>query len=465
MTQRTAVIERLRRGDTDLALAESLFQRLRSRIVSGVWRYGEKLPGTRVIARDCGVSRWTALMAIDMLAAEGLVTALGRSGTYVAWRGKTKDAEQAAHTDASPGNRPFARAIPALDLFPMHLWRRMQSRVWRSMPRETLEYRRHETGWPALREAIASQVATMRDIECAAEQVIIVPNLETGVRLTARALCQPESFAWIEHPGTHILRAWLESSSLVPVPVAVDGEGLDVADGLHLAPSAPFAVVSPAVCVPTCVRMSEARRQRLLAWASAAGSWILEIDDNTEFPLFPRRARSLCAQDGARRVVYFDTFSKLLFPSLRLAYLVVPRAVVPRFLEARWNFDTPAALPDQLVLTEFIVSGQLAKHVRRCRDAYLERRATMISALRDECGDMLAVDPDQYGLAICARMEPGADDALAAQLAAEAGIAVESLSEFAVDGDDKGLLLGYSGFRPEALREGVKKLAVVLRQL
>jgi GntR family transcriptional regulator/MocR family aminotransferase len=204
----------------------------------------------------------------------------------------------------------------------------------------------------------------------------------------------------------------------------------------------------------------------MLDWASFSGSWIAEFDHNSEFPLDPRRAHALAAAaQGGSRVIYFDTFGKMLFPSLRLGYLVVPKDVVSKFHEVQRNLDSPASLPDQIVLSEFVASGQMGKHLRRCREAYVERRATIIDALEEECGDVLTVDRNQYGLCICARMAPGVDDGMAARLAGAQGIVVEPLNTFAVNEQDRGLLLGYSGYTPEALRTGVRKLAVALKQL
>ena len=200
---RTALgIVSLARKDVDRALAERLFENLRNLILDGVWRYGDKLPGTRIIARDAGVSRWTAVVAIDMLIAEGLVEARKRSGTYVAWQGATRAPEHTVASDAAtPPAAPFALGLPALDLFPMHVWRKLQARRWRQMPAAALD-EGHAAGWPALRQAIAEFAATVRGIQCSADQIFVVSSVEAAGRLTGQVLCRPGSLAWIENPGT-----------------------------------------------------------------------------------------------------------------------------------------------------------------------------------------------------------------------------------------------------------------------
>ncbi len=462
---RTALgIVSLARGDTELALAERLFENLRGRILDGLWRHGEKLPGTRLIARDAGVSRWTAVVAIDMLIAEGLVEARQRSGTYVAWQGQSRKDDQSRVQPAAPRpSLPFALGVPALELFPTHVWRRLQARRWRQMPPEALDDGDSQ-GWPALRQAIAEYAATIRGIHCTAEQVIVVSSVETGGRLISRTLCRPGSLAWVEDPGSPIARAVVASATMDAIPVAVDREGIDIDDGCRLAPMASLAIVTPSVQFPTGVRMSDARRRRLMEWASSSGSWILEIDHTSEFPFARAQSRPMAAMPGAKRVIYFDTFSKLLFPSLRLAFLIVPREALSRIQETRNNFDRPPGLPNQIILADFLASGQFAKHLRRCREAYAERRDVLAGALRQECADLLTVDEPQDGLHLCARLPAGSDDVLLSTRLREAGVVAEPLSYFyAYPTENRGLLLGFAAHRPDVLRESVKKLATVLR--
>lgn len=461
---RTALgIVSLARGETDLALAERLFENLRGRILDGLWRHGDKLPGTRLIARDAGVSRWTAVVAIDMLIAEGLVEARQRSGTYVAWRGESRKNDQPQlEPDAPRVSKPFALGIPAYELFPAKVWRRLQARRWREMPAGALEDGNLE-GWPALRQAIAEYAATIRGIRCTAEQVIVVSSVETGARLVAKSLCRSGSLAWIEDPGSPIARAVVTSSNMEAIPVAVDSQGIDIDDGCRLAPMASLAVVAPSVQFPTGVRMSDERRRRLMEWAAASGSWILELDHASEFPFGHAHARPMAAMPGAKRVIYFDTFGKLLFPALQLAFLIVPQEALPRLRETKNNFDRPPGIPNQIVLADFLASGQFAKHLRRCREVYSERREALAGALRENCAGLLSVDEAQYGLHLCAHLPDGSDDILLSSRLRDIGVTAEPLSNFyARPTDKRGLLLGFAAHRPDVLRESVKRMAGVL---
>ena len=458
-------IVRLARGDSDLALAERLFETLRNRILEGIWTFGAKLPGTRVIARDARVSRWTAVVAIDMLLAEGMVEARKRSGTYVAWRGQARAGEKAANPPAAPRpNIPFAIAVPALDLFPINVWRRLQGRRWRQMPAEALDDGEPE-GWPALRQAIAEYALTVRGIQCSAEQIIVLPSVEAGGRLVAKALCRPGNLAWTEDPGSLMARAIARSANMEPIPVPLDAEGIDVDHGCLLAPKATLAIVTPSVQFPTGIRMSDKRRARLLKWADAANSWIFEVDHASEFPFGDSNGLPLASLPGAKRVIYFDTFGKLLFPALRVAFLIVPQAALSQFREAARDFDRPPGVPNQIILADFLTSGQFAKHLRRCRDAYAERRDVMLSALRDQCAEHLTLPPAQGGLHVCARLPQGTDDVALVERLREAGLIADALSPYyANPTDDRGLLFGFAAYRPDLLRTSVGKLAAVLNE-
>lgn len=460
---RTALgIVSLARKDVDRALAERLFENLRNLILDGIWHDGDKLPGTRIIARDAGVSRWTAVVAVDMLISEGLVEARKRSGTYVSWKGPLRATELPASQEAPApaSNAPFALGLPALDLFPMAIWRKLQSRRWRQMPPAALE-EGNSRGWPALRQAIAEFAATVRGLHCAPEQVFVVSSIEAAGRLTGEVLCKPGGLGWVEDPGTRSTHALMRSAQLVPIAVRVDKEGIDVNEGRRLAPNAEFAAVTPAVQFPTGRRMSNARRRALLDWAASANAWIFEGDHALEFP--SGRA-PLATLPGGHRVVYFDTFGKMLFPSLRVAYIIVPRDAVAKFEAADLNYDRPPPVPTQIVLADFLTSGQFAKHLRRCRDAHAERRAALMDALAQECGTWLSVDPEQEGLFLCARLTGDMDDVAVVGRARERGLMLSALSErYERAESDRGLLLGFSGFRPEQLREGAKTLAQVLR--
>ena len=452
------------RDDVDRALVRRLFENLRNLILDGVWKHGDKLPGTRTIARDAGVSRATAVAAVDLLIGEGLVEARRRSGTYVLWNGpaRANGCTSAAGRTSPKPKAAFALGIPALDLFPMQAWRRLQARRWHQMPASALEDS-NAAGWPELRQAVAEFAATTRNLRCTPEQVFIIPSLEAAGRLTARALCRPGARAWNENPISLNTHAITESAQLVPVAVPVDDQGIDVDEGCRIARDASLAVVTPAVHFPTGIRMSDLRRHALLGWARAEKAWILECDHALEFSF---GKAPLAAMPGADRVVYFDTFGKMLFPSLQVSYLVVPPETVSRFRAALQACDRPPPVPSQIVLADFLSSGKLARHLRRCREVYSERREALRAALAAECGGMLAVAPGQDGLFLCARLvDPTVDDVALAARAREHDLIVAPLSiYYANKTDARGLVLGFSGFSPDVIQDGVRKLATVLAQ-
>jgi len=456
----------LARKGKDLALAQLVFENLRNRILDGLWRHGEKLPGTRVIAKDGGVSRWTAVMAVDMLLAEGLVETRKRSGTYVVWAGSGPEFKpgEAAHErpERQSAHVPFAVGVPGLDLFPMQIWRRLQAKHWKEMPVDALQAG-HDGGWPDLRTAIAAHVGAMRGLKCSPSQIFITTSAHAAILLAVEVLCRPGSVVWMEDPGYFRTRAALQAAGAAPVGVSVDEHGLRIDDGRRLAPRAAMAVVTPSFQFPTGVALADERKQALLDWAAQVGSFVLEDDYACEFRRSRSASQPLAAMPNGQRVIYMNTFSTTIFPSLRLSYLIVPRAIADRFEEALRRTERYATVPNQIVLADFLASGQFSKHLRRCREAYEKRRLTLESALKDECDGVFTADPVRGGMHLCLHFQRRTDDVAIAVAAREAGVAAEPLSRFyAGPTTDSGLLLGFAGFRPESLRDATKRLAKII---
>lgn len=463
MRRATNGIVSLGGGDTELALARRLSQNLRDLILAGIWMHGEKLPGTRLIAKDAGVSRWTAVMAIDLLAAEGLVESRKRSGTYVNWTGGLVEQRAEPHVaDEVPLNMPFALGATALDVFPLNIWRRIQTKSWQNIPLDALQVG-SGAGWPDLRAAIATHLASTRGIKCAPAQIIVMPSAHAGILLAGELLCPAGSTAWTEDPCYPGVRPALTAAGVAPIAVAVDREGINVADGKRQAPRAAMAVVSGSRQFPTGTQLSAARKRALLDWSRETGAFIIEDDYGYEFRNERTNVAPMVAMDDAAHVLYMNTFSTTIFPSLRLAYLVVPVELAERFTAALQTSERYTTVPNQIVLADFIASGHFSKHLRRSRDAVAERRDVLRSALAEDCGAFLQTDPVDCGMHLFARFRYPTDDAAFASAAREAGLAVEPLSRFyAGEPRDAGLLLGFAGFRPEVLREASKRLARVL---
>lgn len=445
-------------------LTDQLFQAIRRLIAEGVWRRGDRIPGSRVLARDANVSRTTVMTTIEMLVAEGLLETRGTAGTFVSGSLPAPPAAPVPVTPLAPHLAPFSVGAPGLDLFPLHVWRRLQTRRWSTMPMAALDDG-DEAGLPELRAAIATHVDASRGIKCGADQVVVVSSAQSAIHLATLVLARGAQ-AWVEEPGYFGTHHAVRSAGAEPVPVAVDGEGLSIESGIATAPHARLAVVTPACQFPLGVAMSLERRSALLEWAGAHDGWIVEDDYDSEFPAMKRVLRPLAATAAGTRIVYVNTFSKTLFPALRLAYLIVPEALVDRFIAARRGVDRNATVPNQMVLADFLNTGQFARHLRICREAYAERRAAMLEGLQREFGGALRVPAHLPGLHVCTTYARDVDDTALAAAAAKGGIVAEPLKRFYLGPPaQRGLLLGYAGFTPAVIRAQLRALARALMPL
>lgn len=296
--------------------------------------------------------------------------------------------------------------------------------------------------------------------------MLIVSGSQQALSLAARVLLDPDSEAWIEDPGyggaRDVLR--LRGARLVAVPV--DAQGLDVAAGVARAPKARAAYVTPSHQYPLGVTMTAARRLQLLDWARATGSWILEDDYDSEYRYESPPIASLQGLDRDGRVVYIGTFSKVLFPSLRLGYLVVPEDLVDRFAAVRDATDIFPPTLAQSVLADFLVEGHFARHLRRMHALYRERRDALVEALADELGGELEVVGADAGLHLATTLPRGVRDLDVATRAAAAGLWVMPLSSFAIGrARHQGLVLGYGGTDLPEIRDGVRRLRDLLERV
>jgi GntR family transcriptional regulator/MocR family aminotransferase len=334
---------------------------------------------------------------------------------------------------------PFQMGLPALDAFPRKLWARLAARVVRATQQAHM-IKEVAFGAPALRSAIASYLQLSRGIDCTADQVFISPGYRESAGLTMRALLQPGEEAWIEDPCFPPTRHLLAGLGMRAVPVRVDGDGIDVARGIAAAPHARAAIVTPAHQSPLTVTLSGPRRAALLAWARAAGSWIVEDDYDGEFRYTSRPLPALASLDRDGRVIYLGTFSKVLFPSLRLDYVVVPLALVERF-EDVWSLNSSGSpVLTQEIVSEFIQEGHFVRHIQRMRRLYGERRELVAAALERELRGRLAVTLQAGGMHLLASTAPGADRDLAARLQRQ-GMAPLPLSPWYAEAPPRSALL------------------------
>lgn len=462
--------------DGTIPMHRQIYEEVRGLILDGRLARGMRLPSTRALALEFGLSRNTAQAAYDQLLAEGYIEGRVGAGSYVA--GDLPEDSLAA-TGAAPGDddpgvapRPgrdglsrrgamlaslsaphagggaaFTPGVPDLAAFPFDVWARLMARSWRRPPASLLT-KGDPGGHPPLRAAIAGYLRTARGVRCAADQVIVVAGAQQAIGLAAHVLCDEGDRALVEEPGYPGVRGALMAAGLRPALSPVDGEGLDIAAAEARAPDARLACVAPSHQYPLGVTLSLPRRLALLDWAARRDGWIVEDDYDSEYRYAGRPLAALQGMDRSGRVVYVGTFSKVLFPSLRVGYLVVPGDLVGAFLRARRALDDHPSSVAQPALTAFIQDGHFAAHIRRMRKLYAARQGALVAAIRARFADRLAVDPAPAGMHLLARFAgPWAarDDVAAAMAAARAGVTAYPLSScYAGPPGGHGFLLGYA---------------------
>jgi GntR family transcriptional regulator/MocR family aminotransferase len=272
--------------------------------------------------------------------------------------------------------------------------------------------------------------------------------------------------AWIEDPGYLGTRAALQAAGARIVPVPVDTEGLDVQAGAKLAPTARLVYVSPSHQYPMGVTMSLARRLALLEWARAAGAWVIEDDYDSEYRYAQRPLAAMQGLDNDGRVIYLGTFSKVMFPSLRIGYVVVPTDLIDAFVAGRGVLSRFTPSIDQAALADFIDEGHFARHIRRMRTLYAERQRVLVEAARRELDGLLEVEPHDAGIHLVGWLRQGIDDRRAQEEAARQNLEAPALSSFSLKYRPRaGLMLGYAGYNERELRVGVRRLATALHNL
>jgi len=318
-------------------------------------------------------------------------------------------------------------------------------------------------GYLPLREAIAEYLGAARAVRCEPSQILVTTGSQQGLQLSAQVLVDAQERVWIEEPGYPGARQALNMAGARLVPVPVDHEGLNVAEGIRRAPSAHAVYITPSHQYPLGVTMTATRRMLLLNWAARSGAWIIEDDYDSEYRLGGRPIASLQGLDTDARVIYVGTFSKVMFPALRLGYVVVPKDLLDAFSNARDAFDQFSSTLYQAVMTDFISEGHFARHIRRMRMLYVQRRRALVEAIHKRMGGKLEVIGAEAGMHLVALLPPGVSDVAISRRAAEIGISAMPLSScYAKPPVRGGLILGYGGTDERQIQEGISKLAVSL---
>jgi GntR family transcriptional regulator/MocR family aminotransferase len=464
-------------GSTDLG--SQVYRQLRDAVLEGRLRDGERLPATRELARDLAVSRNTVAGAYDRLTAEGFLAARVGAGTFVragSARSRSRRSAPAGVIRPRPVWRELAVSLtsaestPAYDfrigipdgrLFPVQTWRRLLNRQLRTSMLTDARYRA-PGGHPDLRAAIARHLGVSRSVRAAADDVLVTRGAQQAVDLVARVLVEPGDWVAVEDPGYPPVRQLMKSLGARVVPVPVDDDGLVVE---ALPRNARLVYTTPSHQFPMGVAMSLTRRRALVEWAAQHRAAVIEDDYDTEFRYTPRPLEPLQTLDRHGRVIYVGTFAKTMLPLLRTGFLVAPASLRPALLAARQLTDWHGDRPTEAALAAFLDEGFLARHVRRAGIAYAERRAALLAAVEAHLVDWCTPAPAAAGLHIAVRAHPtlAVDVAGLVRRASEAGVGLQALSDFSVDGCAPGLVLGFGAIEVSQIEPGIRLLSRLMK--
>lgn len=459
-----------------------LYEQLRELILSERLAAAQRLPATRTLADELGVSRTTVVAAYDQLRSEGYIDARRGSGAFVAnvppdhLLSARSIAAKPLHpskndrqTDLRPPEHrplPFSPGAVDQDLFPTQLWSRLLDRAWRRHGCNLLN-RSDARGHVPLQHAISEHLKIWRAIDCDAEQIFVTSGSAEGLRLVLSSLLDKPDRVFLEDPGYDTFRRVVADQRHEAVCCPVDGEGLDIAEAERRTPNARAAIVTASRHYPLGVTMSLARRLALLDWAKRTGGWIIEDDYDSEYRYAGRPLATLMSLDETERVIYLGSFSKVLFPTLRLGYVVAPRGAVDLFTTALRSIGSSASMVAQPALAEFIESGAFASHIRRMRRVYGRRLVALRQALDTHCQGLLEPAGTDGGMHIVARLSEklarDTSDIELSRRAHAAGLIAPAISSHAIEHHDvQGLVLGFAAFQECELANGVRCLASVL---
>jgi GntR family transcriptional regulator/MocR family aminotransferase len=444
-----------------------IYDRFRGAIASGLLKPGDRIPSARALTKELGLARGTIDTAYSLLAAEGYIQARGQAGTIVT--PDLKPRNSMASTKPAPISKsltpsfrpdsilPFQMGLPALDRFPRKIWARLGARCVRAMQPSDMTHP-PIYGLQALRSEIATYLQVSRGIRCSPFQIFVTSGYRHTLSLIGQALLKAGDRVWLENPGYPPTRDILGHMRMTAVPVPVDRDGMVVSDAIKLAPRAHAAVVTPAHQSPLCVSLSLPRRLALLDWAARNHAWIIEDDYDGEYRYISRPLPALKSLDRDGRVLYAGTFSKVLFPSLRLAYLVVPEAQVERFEQVLQTFAGGSPQLTQEIVTAFITEGHFARHIQRMRKLYAERREATVAGLENVLGKHMHIDAQPGGMHLILRLQGRLSDRKLVARMQEESLYGEALTDWTIGGrGTSALLLNFTNVDSQATAERLGK--------
>jgi GntR family transcriptional regulator/MocR family aminotransferase len=464
----------------DAPVFRQIYLQLRSAILSGTLRPATRLPSTRELAAQLGVSRSAVVAAFEQLLAEGYVSGRTGAGTYIssdlpepftATHGRSTRSVTAAKAadavvdlvgfadvTAQSDERPFNLGRTLMDARSVELWRRLSARTLRSFGPDQLGYG-DPRGMAELRRSVSDYLRAARAVRCEPDQVVITAGTQQAIDIVTRVMQGPDKEVWIEDPGYSLTRLALVAAGVKVRPIPVDQHGIVVAEGIRRAPKAGAAFITPSHQFPKGVALSMGRRLELLAWAREQGAWIVEDDYASEFRYGGRPLASLQGLDEAERVIYIGTLNKALFPGLRLGYAVVPASLVRAFVTTRYLMDRQPSHLCLAVVTAFMDEGHFAAHIRRMREMYRGQRDALVAALRRRLGDHVTVDAPDQGMHLVAYTRRVTDVAIE-RAARDHGVIVRAMSRLYVEAPPQSaLMLGFSGYPRQTVAPAIARLA------
>ena len=468
-------------------LFRQLYAQIKAAVLRGALTPGMRLPPTRELSTLLSVSRQTVLNAYDLLIAEGFLNGTVGKGTFIsshlpisvrdsAVRGLMRPlsargsdyARAMQYVGHHKGKlRAFRVSMPGLDLFPFDIWSRLEGRRWRH-PDQHMGYS-DPAGYAPLRELLSVYLRSSRGVNCTPEQIVITTGSQQALYLLTQLLLAPADKVWVESPGYQGASAPLFAAGAQVCTVPVDAHGMNLDYGMANYPDARMVLTTPSHQLPLGVTMSLQRRLELLRWAGANKAWVIEDDYDSEYRYTGPPIASLQGLDSADCTVYVGTLSKVLFPGLRLGYIVAPPAMVEPLVRARAVLDRHTAIVPQMVLADFMAEGHFGRHIKRTREAYAERRDALTGGIERQLADELVCGPSDSGLDLCVHFRRALDQEKIAQAALAAGVEVRPISYYEsrvatpACATAPGLVLGFSAIVPVEIGLGLGVLGKVLR--
>ena len=463
------------------------YEELRSAILAGRLQPGARLPATRDLAREYGLSRGTIVAAFEQLGSEGYVEGKTGSGTYVsqvlpedllqvgrvrvqggARRRRPPLADYARRLQAGPPiergpARAFRASLPALDAFPAALWAQVAARRLRRLSWRLLAGG-EPLGYQPLRQAVAEYLNTSRGVKCSYEQVLIVSGVQEALDRAAHLLLNPGDPVWMEDPGYPRAAMVFRAVGARICPAPVDSEGFDLQFGKRRWRRAKLVYLTPAHQFPLGVTMSLRRRLELLEWARESGALVFEDDYDSEYRYSGRPIPAMQGLDRSGVVIFSGSFSDVLFPALRLGYVVIPPDLVDVFSAAESASTHHPPLMEQAILADFINEGHFARHIRRMRELYAERLGAFLDAAHSRLGGLLEIPPVEAGLQTVGWLRGQRTAEQAAAAAPRHDLEIVPLSRYSRTRRLNGLLLGFAAVDVPELRAGVERLALALQE-